>query len=423
MDRDVMVRTAALVVMSLIWGVGYAPGAQDPQGDPSAGAAAAAPAAENVLDVDIGFFYDRLAPYGDWREHPTWGWVWLPRDVAVAWRPYTLGRWVYTDDFGWLWDSDLDWGWACFHYGRWGWEDDLGWFWVPGSSWGPAWVAWRTGPNLESPAQSAALGGPFIGWCPLPPRVRWEVGVGLVLGGVDLDDIPARRWVFVPTRFFDAPKLRDHLVLVSRNATLFRDTRNVTRFESVGGRAVDNSISRRRIEEATHRPVERFHVRHVDSPAAAHLPREHDGEISVFTPRIRRGPAGLAPPRSGELERRQRAARARLHEQQRAEESRQQERFRAERAAPSIGKQQLQRRQEAERRALQSEHRLQQRLLEGRQQRERGEFQRPERRSERRERGELGTPGATGRAREPFPRPEAVPQQRGREPPRQVRDP
>ncbi len=111
--------------------------------------------------IDIGFFYDRLAPYGDWRQHAQWGWVWSPRGVPINWRPYTYGHWVYTDDYGWLWESDEDWGWACFHYGRWDWDDEFGWFWVPGSYWGPAWVAWRTGPGV-------------IGWCPLPPPVRWR---------------------------------------------------------------------------------------------------------------------------------------------------------------------------------------------------------------------------------------------------------
>jgi hypothetical protein len=316
-------------------------------------------ATQASINVDVGFFHDRLAPYGDWREHVRWGWVWCPRNVPVDWRPYTLGHWVYTGDFGWVWDSDEDWGWACFHYGRWDWDDDFGWFWVPGSHWGPAWVAWRTGPD-------------FIGWCPLPPSVQWQVGVGLVFGGIDLDSIPARRCVFVETRFFDAPRLREHVVLVSRNVTLFGETRNVTRFESIDGRIVNNSISVRQIEESTHRPVERFRVRHVDSAAALRLPRERDGEIAVFTPRIGRGPVGLVPPQSGELERQQNAERAHLQEQQQAERARQEERHQAEGATPGLGAEPLQRRQ---------------RLLENRQQRQRDEFQHPEGMPEQRGRG------------------------------------
>ncbi len=322
------------------------------------GFAQPARATEAALNVDVGFFYDRLAPYGDWREHPRWGWVWSPRGVAAGWRPYTLGRWVYTDNYGWLWQSDEDWGWACFHYGRWDWDNNFGWFWVPGSYWGPAWVGWRMSPG-------------FIGWCALPPAIGWQSNVGLVFDGVNLADIPARRWVFVEANLFDAPRLYDHILLSSRNVTLLRETRPFARFESVDGRIVDRAFSARQIEEFTHRPVTRFRVRHVESPAAMHVFREHDGEIALFTPRIRRGPAGLVPPAPGELERRQGAERAHLQEQQRAEQLRQQERHRAEHAAPGAGTQQFQRRQEAERQALQGEHERQRQTLENRQMRER----------------------------------------------------
>jgi hypothetical protein len=335
--------------------------------------AALAPATEAVTNVDIGFFYDRLAPYGDWRQHARWGWVWCPRDVAVGWRPYTLGHWVYTDDYGWLWESDEDWGWACFHYGRWDWDDDLGWFWVPGSYWGPAWVAWRTSPGLGSPTPNSALGVPFIGWCPLPPLVRWQPNVGLAFHGVDLDDIPSRRWVFVESRFFDMPRLHEHILLVSRNVTLIRETRTVVRFESIDGRIVNRAFSNREIEGFTHRPVTHLRVRHVDNPAAMRVFRERDGEIALFTPRIQRGAAGLVPPGPGEFERRQEAERAQLQEHQRAEQLRQQERHEAERAAPGVRREQLQQQQEAERRALQSEHARQQRQLESRQFRQREE--------------------------------------------------
>ena len=343
-------------------------------------------ATQTVINVDVSFFYDRLAPYGDWREHPTWGWVWCPRNVGVDWRPYTLGHWVYTDDYGWLWESDEDWGWACFHYGRWDWDNDLGWFWVPGSYWGPAWVAWRTGPG-------------FIGWCPLPPPVHWRPNVGLEFGSVDLEALPARRWVFVETRFFDMPRLHEHLQLVSRSVTLLPETRAVVRFESIDGRIVDRAFSAGQIEEFTHRPVTHFRVRHVDSPPAIRVFREHDGEIAVFGPRIRSGPAGLVPPQPGELERRQRAERSQLQEQQRAEQFRQQERHQAERGAPGVGEERLQRRLEAERQALQGEHERQQRLLENRHQRQREELGSPQARS-----NEFGSPGRFA----------GVPEQRGR---------
>ena len=107
-------------------------------------------------EVDVGFFYDGLAPFGQWVESPQYGWAWYPTGVEVGWRPYTDGHWIFTDEFGWYWESDWEWGWAPFHYGRWTFDDAYGWVWIPGSEWGPAWVTWRTG-------------GGFIGWAPLPP--------------------------------------------------------------------------------------------------------------------------------------------------------------------------------------------------------------------------------------------------------------
>src|SRR6185295_7816837 len=92
-------------------------------------------------DVDVNTFYDQLSPYGDWVQSREYGWVWVP-NVDAGWRPYTEGRWVYTD-FGWTWVDDEEWGWAPFHYGRWYEDASLGWAWVPGSEWGPAWVSWQ----------------------------------------------------------------------------------------------------------------------------------------------------------------------------------------------------------------------------------------------------------------------------------------
>lgn len=318
--------------------------------------------------VDITFFFDRLAPYGDWLQYSPWGWVWVPRGMPVDWRPYTLGHWVYTDDFGWYWDSDLPWGWACFHYGRWGWDDNLGWYWVPGSYWGPAWVAWRTGPG-------------YVGWVPLPPPVRWQPGFGLNFGGFNLNYLPPWQWVFVDARFFDAPRLRDYVLPSSRSVLIVRDTRPFARYEGVGGRIVNHAFSAREVEGFTHRPVQRYRVRHVDNPAALHLPREQEGEITVFSPQVRRGPAGARPPQPGEIQRRHEAERSQLQEQQRAERSQQEEHHRAERAAPSSGREQLQRRQEAERQAQQDEHTRQRQTLENRQTRERGEAGGPQTRA------------------------------------------
>jgi len=42
-----------------------------------------------------------LESYGFWQPHPRWGEVWVPFGKPRGWRPYTVGRWVYTDEWGW----------------------------------------------------------------------------------------------------------------------------------------------------------------------------------------------------------------------------------------------------------------------------------------------------------------------------------
>jgi len=126
---------------------------------------------------DIDQFYDELAPFGEWVDHPDHGYVWLPRKVGRDWRPYTLGNWVSTEEYGWYWDSPEPFAWAVYHYGRWGFEPDYGWYWVPGDTWAPAWVQWRYGDEYvgwapEVPTAGHAYGGPAR-YAPPPPRDSW----------------------------------------------------------------------------------------------------------------------------------------------------------------------------------------------------------------------------------------------------------
>jgi hypothetical protein len=105
--------------------------------------------------VSFGVFYSSLTPYGEWISIGADVYGWRPHHVAAGWRPYTVGRWIWTDD-GWYWASDEPWGWAAYHYGRWHYDDYYGWIWIPGYDWAPAWVEWR-------------YGGDYVGWAPLGP--------------------------------------------------------------------------------------------------------------------------------------------------------------------------------------------------------------------------------------------------------------
>jgi hypothetical protein len=99
-----------------------------------------------------------LAAHGAWIEAASYGRCWRPGHVAVGWRPYCAGEWVWTD-CGWYWASNEPWGWACYHYGWWAYDSSHGWVWVPHVEWAPAWVSWR-------------VGGGYIGWAPLCPPGR-----------------------------------------------------------------------------------------------------------------------------------------------------------------------------------------------------------------------------------------------------------
>jgi hypothetical protein len=153
-------------------------------------------------------FYDELSPYGDWVEHPGNGYVFIPTGVAPDWRPYTVGQWIWTDEYGWYWESEEPFGWATFHYGRWGYDDDYGWYWVPGDEWAPAWVNWRDSEDDE-----------VTGWSPIaPPRTGYAVGyVATPEPAVE------ESWVFVPTARMVSPRVyqyaypvRDTVVYVNR---------------------------------------------------------------------------------------------------------------------------------------------------------------------------------------------------------------
>src|SRR4051812_43900920 len=125
-----------------------------------------AQAASNI-SISIGTFYDDLAPYGSWVRYED-AYVFVPSRVRHGWRPYTIGHWVYTRRYGWLWVSNEPFGWAAYHYGRWGFSPDIGWYWIPGRRWAPAWVYWRRSRG-------------YVVWAPLPPRFDDDFSVEITV--------------------------------------------------------------------------------------------------------------------------------------------------------------------------------------------------------------------------------------------------
>lgn len=217
---------------------------------------------------DVGFFYDELAPYGDWVLTQDNGWAWSPRNVHPYWRPYNDGRWVISD-YGWTWVSYEPFGWATYHYGRWTFDRRFGWLWVPGTIWGPAWVSWQHG-------------GGYVGWAPLPPSVGFQVGIGIRFGGFDLSfGIRPDSYSFVQERSFLEPRLLSHLLPTARNITIIRSTKNITSYAERDNRVVNRGVDVQRIEKVTGRRVQQLHV--VDARAKARTD-VGQSELRIFRP-------------------------------------------------------------------------------------------------------------------------------------------
>ncbi len=82
------------------------------------------------LPADV-YGADELDHYGNWREVPDYGSVWIPEQVPSGWAPYSAGSWVWDPYYEWTWVDDAPWGWAPCHYGRWVFINGF-WAWAPG---------------------------------------------------------------------------------------------------------------------------------------------------------------------------------------------------------------------------------------------------------------------------------------------------
>jgi len=220
-------------------------------------------------------FYTPLAAEGAWIEVGSYGHCWRPAHVAVEWRPYCYGRWVWTD-CGWYWVSDEPWAWACYHYGSWVHDGSYGWVWVPGIEWAPAWVSWR-------------VGGGFVGWAPLPPH-------GLI-------PAPAL-FAFVEVNRFHEP-VRPASVIVN-NTTIITKTTQITRIKRES-RSIDGSAPRKvvinegpgveAIQKATGKRIDKMPIHEAvrQTPVPSAMTRQtHESTGKEKSPAIREQP-GIAP--------------------------------------------------------------------------------------------------------------------------------
>jgi len=232
--------------------------------------------------VDDGVFYDRLSPYGSW----TWTegqYVWVPAGVDAGWRPYTRGRWVYTD-YGWTWESYEPFGWATFHYGRWGFSSRIGWFWVPGNRWGPAWVSWRQSDD-------------YLAWAPLPPAYdRGGLSINISFGA-----IPGYYWSVVPSRYFLADDLPRYYVRDrARWRNAYDRTRLIGHTTIVNKTVVNKVVNVGYVERHTNEKVAERKVRRTRDWDSAGKVRGDAYE--VYRPGLREGRGRRAPENPRQLD-------------------------------------------------------------------------------------------------------------------------
>ncbi|HET9856894.1 MAG TPA: DUF6600 domain-containing protein [Chthoniobacterales bacterium] len=193
-------------------------------------------------------FYSKLEPHGAWLETADYGYVWQPRQAesSRSWRPYTNGRWVYTDA-GWTWISEEPFGWATYHYGRWTRLRGIGWVWVPGNEWAPAWVSWRKSND-------------YVGWAPLPPEARFDQRTGIHNWSDNYYDIGPDQYCFVPTRELGAQRIESTIVPPERNMTIVNQTTNVTNITYNNTTVVNEGPNYEEVRAQSREPMQRFRL-------------------------------------------------------------------------------------------------------------------------------------------------------------------
>lgn len=251
-----------------------------PQVSPAEAVAAPdTPTGDNVTNVN--FFYDSLAPYGNWVTIPTFGVAWRPTCAVVTpgWRPYwNNGCWVWSDR-GWFWNSFYSWGWAPFHYGNWCNAPGFGWCWVPGRTWGPSWVTFRHSRG-------------FCGWAPLPPGCGWRSGVGLTFagGGVGVSfgfGFSAANYCWTPTAHFTARNCSTFGVSGVQAVQVFKDSTVINNYIVGNNNTIINGgINPGDIQKHSRSEVRKVQLADAASPGAALGRPNQTGQLGVYRPTV-----------------------------------------------------------------------------------------------------------------------------------------
>jgi hypothetical protein len=256
--------------------------------------------AQDTVSIDL--FYQELSPYGEWSPHIEFGYIWQPYEVGPEWKPYTGGRWEWSDQ-GWIWISYEPWGWATYHYGRWVYDDYQGWIWIPGTTWAPAWVSWHQSPE-------------YIGWAPLPPDRGFFIEIGFVFNSYNTyghnyhhnkhryyHDYyynqhnyrpPARHCVFLPTHSFGHHKHAGKAAIPDPQYTVvLRNSKNITNIKYAGNKVMNYGPDRYYIEKRSNRKIVEYNIVDRDNVVLRgnkNVNAVKGNTYNVYRPKIERNP-------------------------------------------------------------------------------------------------------------------------------------
>ena len=232
-------------------------------------------------ELNISFFYDNLAPHGNWIKHAEFGWVFQPKVVVQTktWKPYfNDGHWVWTD-LGWYWQSDLPFAWAVFHYGRWHFDKEHTWVWVPDVTWAPAWVVWRESPK-------------YYGWAPMPVGVTIADG-GFTFRGKRVEanfdfGLQADFFAFVPADRFLSTRLSTVAVAPDKAFAETRVVNNSYKFEN--NVVVNNGIPVQQVAQSTKQEIKPLKVAEAKAAVGEEVrPGEvKNNQITAFRPALKK---------------------------------------------------------------------------------------------------------------------------------------
>lgn len=216
--------------------------------------------AYGYVAMEVGVFYDALAPYGDWIYLDTYGvWVWRPVGLWAGWQPYTYGRWEWSEEYGWIWVSYFEWGWAPFHYGRWFYDPYYGWVWVPGTIWRPHWVVW-------------IYTGTYVGWYPYYPSFVY----------IDYySPVVYERWVIVNASHLTSGDYHRHAVRQDKRAEIFGSTSGVHKYIPKEDDTSYHNYGppKSEIERSTGRRIEPIKAEFVNKPVNFYNPQTRTAQI------------------------------------------------------------------------------------------------------------------------------------------------